>query len=181
MTPLTLGRLARKAGLARATLLHYEAAGLLLPAGRSLAGYRLYGESEVERLRTIRSYREAGLPLAAIGAILADDSGDAALLLEKRLLELSAEVERLRAQQKVVARLLAHPALRSRSRLRSKDDWVALLREAGLDEIAMHRWHAAFEADSPVAHAAFLVSLGVDPDEIERIRRSSRMPPEGRS
>ena len=51
---LTLGRLARATGLARASLLHYEALGLLVPQTRSAAGYRYYGDAELERLRSIR-------------------------------------------------------------------------------------------------------------------------------
>jgi hypothetical protein len=47
---LTLGHLARTYGLARASLLHYEAMGLLVPACRSAAGYRLYGQAEIDRL-----------------------------------------------------------------------------------------------------------------------------------
>ena len=69
--PLTLGQLARATGLARASLLHYEALGLLLPTGRSQAGYRLYGPREVERLAAIRGFREAGLSLADIAGLLA--------------------------------------------------------------------------------------------------------------
>lgn len=68
--PLTLGRLARATGLARSSLLHYEALGLLKPLARSEAGYRLYGEAEVERLQHIRRYREAGLSLEAIQQLL---------------------------------------------------------------------------------------------------------------
>ena len=62
---LTLGRLARATGLARSSLLHYEALGLLQPRARSDSGYRLYGEAEVQRLQAIRRYREAGLSLEA--------------------------------------------------------------------------------------------------------------------
>ncbi|AOU98409.1 hypothetical protein BI364_10960 [Acidihalobacter yilgarnensis] len=71
MSYSTLGQLARDSGLARASLLHYEALGLRLPATRSARGYRPYGEREIERLRDIHRYREAGLPLAIIGALLA--------------------------------------------------------------------------------------------------------------
>lgn len=63
MSYSTLGQLARDSGLARASLLHYEALGRLLPATRSARGYRLYGKREIERLRDIRRYREAGLTL----------------------------------------------------------------------------------------------------------------------
>lgn len=173
MTRFTLGQLARGAGLARSSLLHYERLGLLAPAGRSAAGYRLYGEAERERLNAICAYRAAGLPLAAIRDALVHRKGDAARVLESHLVELNAQIARLRRSQKSVATLLAEPALRRTSGLRNKGDWVALLRRAGFGEDEMWQWHAEFEAQNPTAHAAFLRSLGLGAREVTQIRRRS--------
>jgi DNA-binding transcriptional MerR regulator len=173
MKHLTLGQLARSTGLARSSLLHYEALGLLHPAGRSAGGYRLYGDEEVERLQAIRSYREAGLSLAAIGELLEEHPGGTAQLLEQQLFELNAKIARLRAQQKRLATLLAQPELRDSRRPRGKAEWVELLRKAGFDENDMHRWHAEFEADAPDTHAAFLRSLELSEAEISKIRHWS--------
>lgn len=170
--PLTLGRLARATGLARSSLLHYEALGLLQPLGRSDAGYRLYGEAEVARLQAIRRYREAGLSLDAIRQLMVRPqagSGPAGLL-EQRLLALSAEVQRLREQQQELARLLAMPEFHAQRQARGKADWVALLRHAGFSDRDMQRWHADFEAASPGLHAAFLRSLGLTEAEVAAIR-----------
>lgn len=173
----TLGQLARKTGLARSSLLHYEAAGLLRPADRSAAGYRLYGKSELDRLLAIRGYREAGLPLAAIADLMAGREGDTAQILERRLVELNADIQRLREQQKRLATLLAQPALREDHRIKCKADWVALLRESGFSDHDMHQWHAMYEADSPQSHADFLRSLGLADDEVEGIRAWARTQP----
>jgi hypothetical protein len=54
------------------------------------------------------------------------------------------------------------------------EDWVEMFREVGLDEPAMHRWHAAFEGRSPEAHQSFLEWLRIPGGEIERIRNESR-------
>ncbi|EKD38479.1 MAG: transcriptional regulator, MerR family, partial [uncultured bacterium] len=59
MTSLTVGRLARKFGLSRSTLLYYDAIGLLSPAGHIQGEYRLYGPSEEGRLEQICRYRRA--------------------------------------------------------------------------------------------------------------------------
>jgi DNA-binding transcriptional MerR regulator len=177
---LTLGQLARAAGLARASLLHYESLGLLEPAGRSPAGYRLYGAAELARLTAIRRFRAAGLPLATIGALLAPHTRAApagsgpATLLEARLLDLCDEVERLRGQQRLLAQILAAPDFRAGRPCRDKDAWVALLRRAGFADADMERWHADFEADSPAEHAAFLRSLGLAAAEVAAIRRGSK-------
>lgn len=177
MTYRTLGQLVRETGLARASLLHYEALGLLLPATRGANGYRLYGEREIERLREIRRYREAGLSLAAIGTLLTDsgaaDADDPVRLLRHRLFALNTEISRLRGQQKRLATLLAKLTLR-RQRPQSKAAWVRLLRQAGLSDGDMRSWHVEFERDDPGGHAEFLCALGLSANEIARIRRDSR-------
>ncbi len=174
---MTLGQLAKASGLARSSLIHYETLGLLLPAARTDAGYRLYGEAQRERLHLIRSYRDAGLSLPDIGQLLTTGvagepttSATPAALLETRLVELNKEVTRLRTQQKMLARLLATPEMRHGMAGQGKAAWVALLKAAGFDDTDMHQWHISFEADSPDRHAAFLASLGLTPDEIASIR-----------
>lgn len=173
---LTLGRLARAADMARSSVLHYERLGLLQPAGRTRAGYRWYGAREIEQLQAIRRFRDAGLSLASIRDLLEPRAtlSAPAVLLESRLVELCAEVERLRAQQQLLARLLATPEFRKGHHCTDKDAWVALLRRAGLDDAQMHAWHAAFEANTPAEHAAFLRSLGLAAGEIRKIRRWSK-------
>lgn len=175
MSPLlTLGRLARATGLARSSLLHYEALGLLTPRARNVSGYRLYGEDEVRRLQAIRRYRDAGLSLAAIQRLLTQPQADGpASLLEQRLLALSDEVQRLREQQQGLARLLAMPEFHAQREARGKSAWVALLRRAGFSDEDMRRWHAGFEATAPEQHEAFLRSLGLTPAEVAAIRQAA--------
>lgn len=170
---LTLGHLARASGLARSSLLHYEALGLLQPQSRSEAGYRLYGEEELRRLQTIRHYRQAGLSLQEIGMLLQQRlaADGPAALLEKRLLALCDEMQHLREQQKGLARLLAMPEFHKQRQARSKSTWVALLRQAGFNDDDMRDWHAAFELGAPEQHAAFLRSLGMSRKEAAAIRR----------
>jgi DNA-binding transcriptional MerR regulator len=62
--------LARKFGLSRSTLLYYDRIGLLQPAGRSEAGYRLYSKGDVERLKTVCEYKQAGLAIDDIRRML---------------------------------------------------------------------------------------------------------------
>lgn len=173
--PMTLGQLARKCGLARVSLLHYESLGLLVPAARSEAGYRLYGEKEVARLAAIRRYRDAGLSLPAIRELLAGHASNApAQLLENRLLALCNEMDRLREQQQMLARLLATPEFRARHACKGKAAWIALLRRAGFSDDDMMAWHRGFEASSPAEHEAFLRSLDLGEDEVAAIRQASR-------
>jgi DNA-binding transcriptional MerR regulator len=168
----TIGRLARRFGLSRSTLLYYDRIGLFPAPARSEAGYRRYGEEAVRRLELICLYRSAGVPLREIRRLLEGPREGAAALLEQRLAALQAEQARIREQQEVILRLL-QPGLARRYRRLDKDGWVALLRAAGLDDAAMWRWHAAFERAAPEAHREFLASLRIPDADIARIRRAA--------
>ncbi len=52
----------------------------------------------------------------------------------------------------------------------SREDWVAMFREIGLDDAAMKNWHLLFERRHPQGHEAFLGWLGIPADEISRLR-----------
>lgn len=60
---LTIGQLAKAAGVTTPTIRYYEEIGLLPKPGRSAAGQRLYAESELERLTFIRRCRDFGFSI----------------------------------------------------------------------------------------------------------------------
>ncbi|UQA91557.1 MerR family transcriptional regulator [Streptomyces halobius] len=72
---LTIGQATRAARVTRKAVRVYEAKGLLPPAGRSTAGYRLYDDTDVERLTFIRRARTLGLHLDDIREVLAIHAG----------------------------------------------------------------------------------------------------------
>jgi hypothetical protein len=53
------------------------------------------------------------------------------------------------------------------------DQWVEMFRFVGLDDEAMHRWHAEFERRHPEGHQGFLEWLGLPKDRIASIRGAS--------
>ena len=63
-------------GLTVRALRHYDAIGLLQPATRSDAGYRLYGNDDVEALQRIRRYQGFGFSLDEIGELLTAKAPD---------------------------------------------------------------------------------------------------------
>jgi DNA-binding transcriptional MerR regulator len=66
---------ADQVGLTTRAIRYYEEQGLLEPAGRSEGAYRLYDQSDVERLRFIRGLRDdAGFSLVHIRQLLEDDA-----------------------------------------------------------------------------------------------------------
>lgn len=170
----TVGRLARRFGLSRSTLLYYDRIGLLSPSDHSAAGYRLYSQADVSRLEKILLFRDVGLPLEAIGSLLTAEPGSVGEALERRLLAIHGEIAGLRKQQKVILHLLQEGEAGRRARTLDKAAWVELLRATGLDEGDMERWHAEFERMAPEAHQDFLESLGIDAAEIASIRARSR-------
>jgi DNA-binding transcriptional MerR regulator len=75
-----IGELAGLAHVSVRTLRHYEAIGLLRPATRTEAGYRLYAAADVTQLYRILALRSLGLPLDEIGRALDEEAGLAAVL-----------------------------------------------------------------------------------------------------
>ncbi len=67
---MRISQLAARSGVPASTLRYYDSAGLL-PAARTAAGYRLYGEQAVDRLQLISTAKRLGLPLEEIGDLLA--------------------------------------------------------------------------------------------------------------
>jgi MerR family transcriptional regulator, thiopeptide resistance regulator len=170
----TIGRLGRRFGISRSTLLYYDRIGLLRASSRSGASYRSYSEADVRRLELIRLYRAAGVPLADIRRILDSPREALAEALERRLEVLHAELVRIRAQQDVIIRILRRPDLARRHRGLDQRGWVSLLRAVGIDEPGMLRWHAEFERMAPEAHQDFLESLRIPAATAQNIRRMAR-------
>jgi hypothetical protein len=51
---------------------------------------------------------------------------------------------------------------------------VEMLQRAGMNEKDRARWHAEFESRAPEEHEQFLLSLGIQPEEVAFIRSHSR-------
>jgi MerR family copper efflux transcriptional regulator len=66
MKGLTIGQVARRAGLGVETVRYYEREGLLAAPARRPSGYRAYPEEVVARLRFIRRAKELGFTLREI-------------------------------------------------------------------------------------------------------------------
>jgi DNA-binding transcriptional MerR regulator len=100
----TVGQVARAAGISVRTLHHWEQVGLVRPSGRTANGYRAYGAQDVERVRKVLAWRELGLPLADIRALL--EGGATTAQLHGHLGALRAEGARIAAMTATVERAL---------------------------------------------------------------------------
>lgn len=70
MNSLTIGRLAREAGVNLETVRYYERRGLLPSPPRSASGYRLFPPDAARRLRFIRRAQDLGFSLTEIRELL---------------------------------------------------------------------------------------------------------------
>ena len=69
----TIGELSRRTGLPVRTIRFYSDSGVLPPADRTDAGYRLYGPDAAARLELVRTLRDLGVDLATIRRVLAKE------------------------------------------------------------------------------------------------------------
>ena len=94
----TVQKLGKLAGISTRTLRYYDEIGILKPARINSSGYRIYGQSEVDRLQQILFYRELGVGLDSIKDIITAPSFDGAKALgdhRKKLLEKRVQLDKL--------------------------------------------------------------------------------------
>lgn len=77
----TVQKLGQLAGISTRTLRYYDEVGILKPTRLSSAGYRIYGQAEVDRLQQILFFRELGLPLEQIKEMMSSPSYDSIVAL----------------------------------------------------------------------------------------------------
>jgi DNA-binding transcriptional MerR regulator len=109
---LEIGELARRAAVPVKTLRYWSDVGLVPPAGRTAAGYRLYGDAALGRLRLIRRALAMGFSVTDLAVVLAErDRGGAPCrkvrhLLATRLDELDRRIVDLTTLRREMRRLL---------------------------------------------------------------------------
>ena len=84
-------------GVSARTLRYYDQIGLLKPSKTSEAGYRYYGERELEILQQILFYKERGMELKQIKKIIYQKDFDIMAALREHLLELEEKRNHMEA------------------------------------------------------------------------------------
>lgn len=93
-------------GVSVRTLHYYEEMGLLAPR-RLSNGYRVYGAEDAARLQQVLLYRDAGMALAGIRALLDDPSFDVRAALREHRDRLAQRIEQAEAMMRSVERRLS--------------------------------------------------------------------------
>ena len=102
----TIAEVASSAGISSRTLRHYDAIGLLKPVAVASNGYRLYSEPELLRLQQILAFKELGLGLSDIAAIL-DSGADPVARLEELSGEFAGRISQLQHQRESIQHAIA--------------------------------------------------------------------------
>ncbi|MEU8915348.1 TIGR03086 family metal-binding protein [Streptomyces nigrescens] len=97
----SIGEVARKTGLTVKLIRHWSDTGVVQPAGRTSAGYRVYGPDAVARLELARTLRDLGLSLATIRDVL-NREHTWAEVAAAHVDALEVQIRTLRSQQAVL-------------------------------------------------------------------------------
>src|SRR5581483_11097746 len=94
---MTIQEVSELSGLSPHTLRYYDQIGLVQPCARSAAGYRLYGQDDLARLRNTVVWRNLGFPLSEIRSLLHASSSPLADVLGRQLAVATAQASRFTA------------------------------------------------------------------------------------
>lgn len=111
MAALTIGRVARQAGVGVETVRFYERQELLEEPPRGQSGYRQYGEDAIARLRFIKRAKQLGFTLKEIKELLAlrrDPSTpavDVKRRAEAKITDIEMKIKALQKMKKALVKL----------------------------------------------------------------------------
>jgi MerR family copper efflux transcriptional regulator len=110
---LTIGKLAKAAGVTTPTIRYYEEIGLLPTADRTDSGQRVYGASDLERLTFIRRCRDFGFGieqvrvLAGLSTSADRDCREVGQIARVHLSEVQTKLAELKALERSLQRFVA--------------------------------------------------------------------------
>ena len=113
MGSLTIGKVARSAGVGVETVRFYEREGLIEEPPRRESGYRQYPEATVSRIRFIRRAKELGFSLKEIKELLSlrasprSRCADVRRRAEAKIADIEQKVQTLQRMKKALVELTA--------------------------------------------------------------------------
>jgi MerR family copper efflux transcriptional regulator len=109
-----IGEASAATGVSAKMIRHYESAGLIPRANRTFAGYRLYADADLHRLRFIKRSRDFGFSMKQIQTLLAlwsdrhRASSQVKKLAQEHAAELGAKILEMQAMQRTLTELSKH-------------------------------------------------------------------------
>jgi len=111
MDSLTIGQVARQAGVGVETVRFYERRGILAPPPRSGSGYRQFPKETVARLRFVKRAKELGFTLKEICELLAlrldpeSTCADVKARAEAKIIDVEEKIRSLQRIKKALAKV----------------------------------------------------------------------------
>jgi Cu(I)-responsive transcriptional regulator len=109
-----IGEASAATGVSAKMIRHYESVGLIPPAQRTFAGYRLYADADLHRLRFIKRARLLGFPMKQIEQLLGlwhdhqRTSAEVKALAEAHAADLAARIAEMQTMQRTLQSLARH-------------------------------------------------------------------------
>lgn len=110
---MNIGEASVASGISRKMIRYYEETGLLAPAPRTSAGYRLYNDKCVQQLSFIKRARDLGFSLERIKTLLDlwqntdRQSADVKALAQQYMVELDQDIMHLQSMRQQLAELVS--------------------------------------------------------------------------
>lgn len=109
---MNIGQAARRSGFSSKTIRYYESIGLIAPARRTEAGYRVYGETDIETLRFVQRARALGFSVAEVGNLLTlwhdkeRESAQVKQLAQDHVRRIDAKIDELQSMRGTLTHLI---------------------------------------------------------------------------
>lgn len=100
---MNIGQASSTSGVSAKMIRYYESIGLIAAANRTEAGYRQYGNTDIQNLRFVKRARDLGFSLTRIQALLAlwqdrsRQSADVKQLARRYIAELDSDIAKLQS------------------------------------------------------------------------------------
>ncbi|NQE51410.1 Cu(I)-responsive transcriptional regulator [Herbaspirillum rubrisubalbicans] len=111
---MNIGEAASASGVSAKMIRHYEETGLIPKAGRTDAGYRVYGQRDVHLLRFVRQARQLGFSMAQVSDLIglwldqSRPSRKVKQLAQTHIGELDQRIHELQTMKATLERLVQH-------------------------------------------------------------------------
>lgn len=111
---MNIGAVAQASGVSAKMIRHYESLGLLPAASRTVAGYRIYRDTDVHTLVFVRRARDLGFSIKEIGRLLGlwsnqrRASADVKRLVQHHVAELDGKIAALQSMRAALQQLARH-------------------------------------------------------------------------
>lgn len=108
---MTIGQLAKKAGINLQTIRYYENLKLIPEPGRSDSGYRKYGEDYLEHIKFVKNAQDLGFTLEEIQKLVELKTNPSAMgndvkeVLDRKIIEVNEKIDKFNNLKKYLEHL----------------------------------------------------------------------------